>query len=260
MRKISRGCMVKKCFAVGVLFLLSSAWYAFAQEKVTGEIINVNHQYKIAFTDISSDYLRKGDLVEIYADGNFVSYLEVSEASGAISKLIPATQPGKSKGVDFSKIAVGNKVVKILPSDVSVVSDVLDVPDVSPPSAVTSWPVPTAIPPGISQPEVKSLSENYAKLSDTITGVMKEKDRLQGEYHRSRQELEIALGKIKDLESQNVSLTKEVQELRKEVDKRRGDKSKERIKELQDTIAALKNKLKRMAELMDKNIKAYEQQ
>ncbi len=246
--------MFKKYSVIWVLFLLSSAWYAFAQEKVTGEIINVNHQYKIAFTDISSDYLHKGDLVEIYADENFVSYLEVSEASSAISKLIPPTQPGKSKGMDFSKIAVGNKVVKILPSDVT------DVADVAPPPAVTPLPVSAPLTHVISGPEVKSLSENYAKLSDTITGVMKEKDSLQGEYHRSRQELEIALKKVKELEAQNAVCAREIEQLRKEVDKRRGDKNKERIKELQDTIAALKDKLKHMAELMDKNIKAYEQQ
>lgn len=252
--------MLKRSIAILVSSFLGLGGYAFAQEKVAGEIININHQYKIAFTDISSDYLRKGDLVEIYADQNFVSYLEVAETSSAISKLIPPTQPGKSKGIDFSKIAVGNKVVKILPSDISVVSDVPDVSDVSPPSAATSWPVPTTVSHAISGPEVKSLSENYAKLSDTITGVMKEKDSLQNEYHRSRQELEIALRKVKDLEAQNAAFVKEIEQLRKEVDKRRGDKSKERIKELQDTIVALKSKLRRMAELMDKNIKAYEQQ
>jgi hypothetical protein len=242
--------MCKRNTAILSLFFLGLAWHAFAQEKVTGEIININHQYKIAFTDISSDYLRKGDLVEIYADGNFVSYLEVSEASGAISKLIPPTQPGKSKGADFSKIAVGNRVIKILPSDGS---------DIFSPPVVPSRPASVPESHGISGPEVKSLSENYAKLSDTITGVMKEKDSLQNEYHRSRQELEIALGRVKELEAQNASFAKEIEQLRKEADKRRTDKSRERIKALQETIAALKSKLKRMAELMDKNIKAYEE-
>lgn len=242
--------MLNKYITFIVLCLLCPAWHAYAQEKVTGEIININHQYKIAFTDIGSEYLRKGDLVEIYTDGKFVSYLEVSEASGAISKLIPPTQQGKSKGADFSKVAVGNKVIKLLSSDGS---------EVFSPPIVPSRPAPVPTSHTISMPDVKSLSENYAKLSDTITGVMKEKDSLQNEYHRSRQELEIALGRVKELEAQNASFSREIEHLRKEADKRRTDKSKERIKELQDTIAALKSKLKHMAELMDRNIRAYEE-
>ena len=91
-------------FLILATLLLVTSHSAHAQKIIMGEIINVNYRYMTAFSDLSRPYVQSGDIVEIYNDGVFVTYLKVSETSTAISKLIPIKRKGPYKTqIDFKK-------------------------------------------------------------------------------------------------------------------------------------------------------------
>jgi len=210
---------------------------AFSQEKIEGEIINVNHQYRIAFTDVSSHYLRVTDIVEVYAEGNFLGYLEVAETSGIISKLIPVRQKVNFKtDINFPKVAVGNRVVKIMPSDATRA-------DVSPGNL---FPIPDR------------RTSGDEKSSDAIERMEKEKKKLQDDYTDLLKKLEISFKRIEELEAENMNLSQENNALRKKGLRKRYDPSAEKIKMMREANAVLKKKLEYMFRLVNENIKAHE--
>ena len=77
-----------------------------------GEIININYQYKIAFTDLSNYSLSDGDIVEVLENNKAIDYLEVSEASDAISKLSPVQNNKNYSTKNFSAIKIGFTIIK----------------------------------------------------------------------------------------------------------------------------------------------------
>ncbi|MCD4780876.1 MAG: hypothetical protein K8S27_10070 [Candidatus Omnitrophica bacterium] len=108
-------------FLTIITFITLSDHYASAQKVIMGEIINVNYRYLTAFSDLSRPYVQPGDIVEIYSDGMFVTYLKVSETSTAISKLIPIKRKGPYKTqINFKKISIGFQVKKIDEEDASL--------------------------------------------------------------------------------------------------------------------------------------------
>jgi len=79
-----------------------------------GQIININQNYKIAFTDLGSRFLSQGDVVKIYLNTDEFLYLQVLESSAILSKLGPSKVEGFQTNLNnFQRIAVGNEVVKV---------------------------------------------------------------------------------------------------------------------------------------------------
>jgi len=116
---------MKKPFSFLLIFLTTliilSPIVSLSQEKMEAEIINVNHQLKIAFTDMSNLYLGIGDIVKVYNKGKLLTHLKVVETSDSVSKLVPVQ--GKNiytKSTDFSKINVGNTIMKEKSSEVTM--------------------------------------------------------------------------------------------------------------------------------------------
>jgi len=81
-----------------ILFLCLWAFSrpAFSDQTITGEIININYDYKVAFTDISQVYLRPGDIVEVVHNGQLTTYLQVLETTSVVSKLGPVANTSLS--------------------------------------------------------------------------------------------------------------------------------------------------------------------
>jgi len=99
-------------FLFMIIFFLPAS--VFAQKKIKGEIININYKYKIAFTDIGSDSLSVGDIVEVRMRTEHNLSLQVIETTNVLSTLAPRT-PSKKNLSDnlFDTIKVGDIVIKV---------------------------------------------------------------------------------------------------------------------------------------------------
>ena len=85
-----------------------------ADSKISGEIVNINAEYKIAFTDLVPQQISAGDVVEIYQANTFLTYLETVETTETVSKLGFVKKSGLATSTDgFNKITVGCRVVRL---------------------------------------------------------------------------------------------------------------------------------------------------
>lgn len=100
------------CFFL--VFIVLSQSQVLAEDKVIGEIINVNYKYKIAFTDLSDKELSVGDTVEVFKNAKSVTYLDVIEVTKVLAKLSPSgNHIDVNAAVNFERVSVGDKIVKI---------------------------------------------------------------------------------------------------------------------------------------------------
>jgi hypothetical protein len=100
------------------LFVFSSA-PARAQTK-TGEIININYKYKIAFADLTQNDLKPGDKVAVKDLAGTTVYLVTIEVYSVMVKLTVSTEPGFGlSDEEFAKIAVGSPVTVVDPSKIT---------------------------------------------------------------------------------------------------------------------------------------------
>ena len=185
-----------------------------AQSKVVGEIINVNQDYRIAFSDLNNSQLNVGEVVEIYKEDKFLTYLEVFESSNVISKLMPIETGTRFKTeVTFDKINVGNRVVKIASGK--------NIQDSNEPFADVQL---------TKNNKYKEISDKYDALSVRYTEIFSENRRLGLE----NKELEKKLNKGYHKRNSSVKGNKE-------------------IKKLKNVISKLKVKLNNMEKLLEGN-------
>ncbi len=80
----------------------------------SGQIINVNQNFKIAFTDLGNRVLKPNDIVKVFISRDEFLYMKVMECSPILSKL-GTIQEGAFKTIlqDMPRISVGNVVVKL---------------------------------------------------------------------------------------------------------------------------------------------------
>ncbi|MCA9401970.1 MAG: hypothetical protein KC713_10100, partial [Candidatus Omnitrophica bacterium] len=76
------------------------------------EIINVNDQYKVAFSDLTSPEVQIGDIIVVYVSPEQKTYLEVYETNPIMSKLGPVKTPTTEITTNFSFVRVGTTVAK----------------------------------------------------------------------------------------------------------------------------------------------------
>jgi hypothetical protein len=101
-------------FFIVCFFLCTFSTGVHAQKIAHGEIINVNHTKAIAFTDLTNSKLSMGDIVEIYNNDHFVTYLQVIETQEALSRLAFVTRDGlNTKESVFKDITIGSVVIKV---------------------------------------------------------------------------------------------------------------------------------------------------
>ena len=97
-----------------IAFLCLTYQSLHADTKTIGEIVNVSPQHQVAFADLTSSQLAVGDVVEIFQGEEFLTYLEVIEASPEISKLGYVKKAGLATSLDgFKKISVGVKAIRL---------------------------------------------------------------------------------------------------------------------------------------------------
>jgi len=78
-----------------------------------GQIININQNYQIAFTDLGNRILSPGDIVKVTLGPDEFVYLQVIESSAILSKLgVSKTQGFSTNLNDFQRLAVGDVVIK----------------------------------------------------------------------------------------------------------------------------------------------------
>ncbi len=83
----------------------------------SGQIININQSFKIAFTDLGSRVLKPNDIVKVFISPDEFLYMKVLECSPILSKLGPVQEEDfKTILQDLPRISVGNPVVKITAS------------------------------------------------------------------------------------------------------------------------------------------------
>lgn len=106
--------MKKSRFVIIIGFLMCSAVFlrsACAQLKAEGEIINVNYDYQVAFTDLLKGQVEAGDVVEVWSDGKFLTYLEVIETSSVLTKMGFVNRKGiQTEEESFKQLKIGNPV------------------------------------------------------------------------------------------------------------------------------------------------------
>ncbi len=103
--------MLKNLTVFYLTFLLSilTGTGALAQVNIQGEIINMDAINGYAFSDLTQDYLSKGDIVQILDGRDLITYLEVVEVKSTFSRLGFAGQMTQKE--DFQTIDIGNRVV-----------------------------------------------------------------------------------------------------------------------------------------------------
>ena len=104
---------VKKLYQWGlVLVALLVGGPVLADE--TGQIININQNYQIAFTDLGNRTLNSGDIVKVSLSADDFIYMQVIESSAILSKLGPSKIEGFGTNLNsFGHLAVGDLVVKV---------------------------------------------------------------------------------------------------------------------------------------------------
>ena len=234
----------------------------YAEPMASGEIINVNYKYQIAFTDLSSRYLKVGDTVAVYDKNTLITHLKVSEASGAIAKLVPirVNGPYQTK-INFKTLKVGYTVKKVAREVKGATGSKSD----------SVWPRQTRVtgPEAVASDKgegssmslekdgdsdrLRRLSEKYILLSDNLAAVMTEKRALEKRYADLEQKYQVLQETVRGLEAKIALLEEENQDLKNNTYRRQALKAKKEVKELKQTVTVLRTKLRHMVQLIEGN-------
>lgn len=181
----------------------------------SGQIINVNQDYQIAFTDLGSSVLRQGDVVKVFLTADDFIYMQVVESSSILSKLGPVQlEQYKTSYRDLNRLAVGNSVKKIDPA----------VEKTAPPAPAVKAAAAAPVTPVQAQPAPPAVVDNSQELQ------------------RLSKDLESAKAEIVRLQESNQSLKAQVNDLTV-----KGQvQPSEDVKQLKATLAQLKMRLENM--------------
>ncbi|MBF0618939.1 MAG: hypothetical protein HQL19_02100 [Candidatus Omnitrophica bacterium] len=217
---------------------------AFAENK-TGEIINVNAKYRLAFADLTEKDVQPGDKVAVRMDNGKSIYLVVLETYPVMVKLSSSDVEGEALSEEeFSKITVGKQVtpagvqtaipaqktsVQPMPKEekskplvksapVAVMRSDTETPtaiEVFQPkgSAAVAPPVPMVNTAADLQPKVAALEarldqmiNNNIKLSETVTQLFSEKTHFENVIKAKDAEIAETKRRVGELEAVNLAL------------------------------------------------------
>jgi len=227
--------------------------------------------------------LKEGDIVQVHKRGKFITYLEVAEASGAISKLVAVKAKEKyATKVSFNEIKLGSSVKKVNQADEVIFEDKMvqeetgfnrderqnnkkilkeDMEGRNIPSSnllIESLAVKKKEEQKKQEDQdvqIKKLSENYVVLSNNLAELVEEKKAVEFKYAQLEKEVENLRKNLRKAEIQNSMLGEENKELKLSLQELQEDESEKKVKELKRTISILKKKLENMAQIIEGNLK-----
>jgi len=251
----------KHTYLLLTILIIFSGINIFAQEMPIGEIVNVNYQYKIAFTDLSNLELKEGDIVEIHKEGKLLTYMMVSKTSSAISKLVPIKKRGVFETkIEIDEITVGSTVRKVqLEPPVNeiktretreVAGNRSEVPaSIRVEKNESNLSEHSKVSEGLEE-QLKMLSENYSLLSESLSELMKGEKKVEKDNVVLKDELLSAQIKIDELTLANANLRNELEENNAKLNEKALQKKQNHIEKLESTINLLKSKLVKMANIL----------
>lgn len=226
-----------------------------AQQVIKGEIINVNYEYQIAFTDIGSAYLNPGDIVEVQMMSGGVVPLKVVESTDVLSQLkidesLKKDDPSKL----FGKINVGDTVVKVNKEPSSVTEKVL--PAVAetnvPAMTIETSKIISSVP---KSPDVeKVVPAQYDQLNFKYQEVNDKMWELNQHISYLNKELTAKNVRIEALQKENKSVKKSLSDSYINIEELKREKQvqAEKITKLEKIIKQLKSKFVRISKLLKK--------
>lgn len=283
---------ILRIFCVLPVIILSLS----ASSVSAGEVININHEQQIVFTDLTSKVLKPGDRVQAgYAADGPVT-LVVEEASSVLSRLVPFDAESQQR---FMLIRVGSPVE--LMEGAEIVSElVMPVPTKEMPQPVVPTierPVKKISPPVIQQlvspqpvvqaqayapppvvtcdtteiekiesknqdlkQRLEKMIQSHVQLTDNMAAIVGPCERFKKESEMHQQRQEEYDQKIILLNQKVAALEREAEQKKKLVDQMQREKNKDKvvIKELNQKINQLKDKLNVMVGLVNQGINVNE--
>jgi hypothetical protein len=210
-----------KIFAAGLVICFLAAGTGLAAGKadaVRGEIININHEYQVAFIDIGQDRVKEGDIMVVDAGNDVNIFLEVDDATAVLARLVPSKQPGfMIREDDFRKIMIGNPVTLAVGN------------------------APGGPPDGQRAPAIFVPEDVLLR---------------QAEVERLKKEAELKDREISDLRRDNQVLRQQVSKtmLDDYAARQETEKYKAQRDQLRATVEALESRLKAMRDMLENNL------
>ncbi len=226
-----------------------------SEEPIIGEVINIDTEQAIVFTDLNNFYLDPGDILAVYRDSRIMAYLRVIETTSAISKMKLIDNDIEYRtdaGIDDLKI--GDKVFKN-PQDQNPMSkaDSVDSQPPSPEAMMTRKSTSSKSNRNVAQNWTGDYDELLKKHTAVVKSLMTiklEKEALESRNDILSEKLRVAIEEIKRLKLSTVQLQGEINRL--------ADLSEEKIcaDELKKATIAIKNlkeKLKNIKNTIEGN-------
>ena len=261
---------------VSILVFVCSSFHA----AHSATIININYKYKIAFTDLTANDVKPGELVNVtMSDGKLVN-LKVLETYPLMAKLTNPDGEAALTDAQFSAITSGNLVVPagmpVMLGNTAARSEKSGraMSEAVTPSAggadersshIESYAPAAGVPASqlraaedrtaLLEQRLDQMMTNNIKLTETITQLLSGKASAETATAAVR-------SKADELTSANAALTAKVKELEASVALLEKDKaiSQKEIENLNLKLGELKKKLAKMVEIVNTNMKAYEKQ
>ncbi len=102
---------MKQIIMLGVSLYIFAVSSSFIRCVQAAEIININHKYRIAFTDLTEKDVKPGDVVYVMTPEGGQAQMTVLETFPVMAKLTAAEGAGASAEAQFASISVGSQVV-----------------------------------------------------------------------------------------------------------------------------------------------------
>lgn len=274
------------CFTFLISFLMITSTAVAAE---SAEIININYKYKIAFTDLSQNDVKPGELVAVIVPDGKKVYLKVLETYPVMAKLtVPDDAAHALTDDQFSAITVGSQVAagdkvavvapvtqaktaaKAVKPEAVVAKVTARTVEPPKPSVRGTTALPVAVPaapvvdtglsPAVLESRLDQMMANNVKLVDSITALIAEKNLAEAKAREKESVAVEASQKADALSTENAALRSRAEALGAKVTVLEQDKAaqQKKIESLNQKLDELKKKLAKTVEIINTNMKAYE--
>ncbi len=254
-------------------------FFIFMADVHAAEIININYKYKIAFTDLTENDVKPGDIIHVTGpDGRDIP-LKVLETFPVMSKVSSPDGANALTEEQFKAITVGSPVVvdRARAGAAPAVAEADDeklvhVESFSPGMPPVQQAAPALVPyevepdprerTALLEKRLDQMMANNVQLAENITQLMAEKSAAEAIARNKEAEAAAARKKAASVAQTNEDLLERLGNLEAasmEFDQERTAQQK-KIAELESKIGELRKKLAKMVDIVNTNTKAYEKQ
>lgn len=250
--KINTTSLIKIIFSL-IVFIFISGLSKTADAQ--GEIINVNYQYQIAFTDLNNTSLNVNDIVGLYKSGKLVGYLKVVDTTPVISKLVTIkNDPKYPAPKNFRDITIGTSVIKTSGEIAKEPMNVKPDPIAAPQEKQVNKP--SESPDNFQfQKEIHSqlsiLSKNYADLSANYSNLSLEKQKLEDDHSAAQNRISELQGRLFNLEKEIADYKQQLSTLNQQKSVAIDNQCRNEIQRLNGIINQLKEKFLRIDTMLN---------